>query len=47
VTTVPEAVRMGAGLIVLGRAVTAAPDPAAALAAARAEAREAAATARP
>jgi len=37
VATVGEAVRLGAGLLVLGRAVTAAPDPAAALAACRAE----------
>src|SRR5262249_30392982 len=47
VTTVSEAVRLGASLVVLGRAVTAAPDPAAALAAARAEARSIASTARP
>lgn len=38
VTTVADAVRLGAGLLVLGRAVTGAADPAAALAAARAEA---------
>jgi orotidine-5'-phosphate decarboxylase len=38
VTTVAEAVRFGAAMLVLGRAVTAAPDPAAALVAARAEA---------
>ena len=37
VTTVTEAVRMGSSLLVLGRAITAARDPAAALAAARAE----------
>ncbi len=37
VTTVAEAVRLGADLLVLGRAITAAADPAAALAAARAE----------
>jgi orotidine-5'-phosphate decarboxylase len=37
VATVGEAVRLGAGLLVLGRAVTAASDPAAALAACRAE----------
>ena len=37
VSTITDAVRDGAGLIVLGRAVTAAPDPAAALAAARRE----------
>ncbi|MEO5988409.1 MAG: orotidine-5'-phosphate decarboxylase [Candidatus Eisenbacteria bacterium] len=37
VATVESAVRDGAGLLVLGRAVTAAPDPRAALAAARAE----------
>jgi orotidine-5'-phosphate decarboxylase len=37
VTTVAEAVRLGAGMLVLGRAITAAADPAAALAAARAE----------
>jgi len=37
VTTVAEAVRMGSGMLVLGRAVTGAADPAAALAAARAE----------
>ena len=37
VTTVSEAVRMGSGMLVLGRAITAAPDPAAALAVARAE----------
>jgi len=37
VATVGEAVRLGAGLLVLGRAVTAAQDPAAALAACRAE----------
>ncbi len=47
VTTVSEAVRLGASLIVLGRAVTAAPDPRAALAAARAEARSVAPAARP
>jgi orotidine-5'-phosphate decarboxylase len=43
VTTVTEAVRLGAGILVLGRAITAAPDPAAALRAARAQAAEAAA----
>ncbi len=37
VTTIAEAVRMGSGMLVLGRAVTGADDPAAALAAARAE----------
>ena len=37
VTTVAEAVRLGSSMLVLGRAVTAAADPAAALAAARAE----------
>ena len=37
VTTVAEAVRMGSSMLVLGRAVTGAADPAAALAAARAE----------
>ena len=37
VSTITDAVREGASLIVLGRAVTAAPDPAAALAAARRE----------
>lgn len=37
VTTVAEAVRLGSGLLVLGRAITAASDPGAALAAARAE----------
>jgi orotidine-5'-phosphate decarboxylase len=37
VTTVAEAVRLGSSLLVLGRAITAARDPAAALAAARAE----------
>jgi orotidine-5'-phosphate decarboxylase len=42
VTTVGEAVRLGAGVLVLGRAVTAAADPAAALAQARAEAAAAA-----
>ena len=47
VTTVAEAVRLGASLLVLGRAVTAAPDPGAALAQARAEADGAAAAARP
>ncbi len=45
VATVAEAVRRGAGLLVLGRAVTAAADPAAALAACRAE-RDAALAAR-
>jgi orotidine-5'-phosphate decarboxylase len=43
VTTVAEAVRLGSGMLVLGRAVTAASDPAAALAAARAERDQAAA----
>jgi len=47
VTTVAEAVRLGAGVVVLGRAVTGAADPAAALAEARAEARGAAAALRP
>ena len=47
VTTLTEAVRLGAGLLVLGRAVTAAQDPAEALARARTELHEAAATARP
>ncbi len=47
VTTVGEAVRLGAGMLVLGRAVTAAADPAAALARARAEAAAAAPAARP
>jgi orotidine-5'-phosphate decarboxylase len=37
VTTVADAVRLGSSMLVLGRAITAAPDPAAALAAARAE----------
>jgi len=37
VTTVAEAVRLGANLLVLGRAITSAADPAAALVAARAE----------
>lgn len=41
VTTVAEAVRLGSGMLVLGRAITAADDPAAALAAARAERDEA------
>ena len=41
VATVAEAVRLGSNMLVLGRAVTAAPDPAAALAAARAECLEA------
>ncbi len=41
VATITEAVRLGAGLLVLGRAVTAAADPRAALAAARAECRAA------
>ena len=41
VTTVAEAVRLGSNMLVLGRAVTATADPAAALAAARAECREA------
>lgn len=41
VATVTEAVRLGAGMLVLGRAITAAADPAAALEAARAEVREA------
>lgn len=39
VTTIGEAVRLGAGLLVLGRAITAAPDPRVALEAARAECR--------
>ena len=43
VATVAEAVRQGAGMIVLGRAVTSALDPRAALAAARRECNEAAA----
>jgi len=43
VTTVADAVRMGSSMLVLGRAITAAHDPAAALAAARAE-RDAAAS---
>ena len=47
VTTVADAVRLGAGILVLGRAVTAAPDPAAALAHARVEAHGAATAARP
>jgi orotidine-5'-phosphate decarboxylase len=46
VSTITDAVRDGAGLIVLGRAVTAASDPAAALAAARRE-RDAALADRP
>jgi len=37
VATVESAVRDGASLLVLGRAITGAPDPAAALAAAREE----------
>ena len=37
VATVGEAVALGSSLLVLGRAITGAPDPAAALAAARAE----------
>lgn len=37
VTTIAEAVRLGSGMVVLGRAITAAPDPAPALVAARAE----------
>jgi len=37
VATITEAVRLGSSLLVLGRAVTAAPDPVAALVAARAE----------
>jgi len=37
VTTVAEAVRLGSGMLVLGRAITSAEDPGAALAAARAE----------
>jgi orotidine-5'-phosphate decarboxylase len=41
VTTIGEAVRLGASLLVLGRPVTAAPDPCAALEAARAERDEA------
>ena len=47
VTTVSEAVRLGASLVVLGRAVTTAPDPAAALAEARAEVRNVAPAVRP
>ena len=47
VATVAEAVRLGAGMLVLGRAVTGASDPASALAEARAEAHGAAAAARP
>jgi len=43
VATIEEAVRLGAGLLVIGRAVTAAADPRAALEAARAERDEAAA----
>lgn len=46
VATVAEAVRAGAGVLVLGRAVTAAPDPRAALVAVRAE-RDAAVAGRP
>ena len=46
VATVADAVRAGAGLLVLGRAVTAAADPAAALAACRAERDQAVAAAR-
>jgi len=42
VTTVSEAVRLGASILVLGRAITAAADPAEALERARAECREAA-----
>jgi orotidine-5'-phosphate decarboxylase len=42
VTTVSEAVRLGSDVLVLGRAVTAAPDPAAALETARDEVRQAA-----
>ncbi len=45
VTTVAEAVRLGAGLLVLGRAVTGAANPAEALTRARAEADGAAARA--
>ena len=41
VTTVTEAVRLGSGMLVLGRAITGAADPAAALFAARAERDEA------
>jgi orotidine-5'-phosphate decarboxylase len=37
VTTITEAVRLGSGMLVLGRAITSSPDPGAALAAARAE----------
>jgi orotidine-5'-phosphate decarboxylase len=37
VTTIAEAVRLGSGMLVLGRAITGSPDPHAALAAARAE----------
>lgn len=47
VTTVAEAVQLGSSLLVLGRAITAAPDPRAALEAARAECRAAAALVRP
>jgi orotidine-5'-phosphate decarboxylase len=47
VTTVAEAVRLGSGMLVLGRAITAAADPAVALAAARAERDAAAAAAAP
>jgi orotidine-5'-phosphate decarboxylase len=47
VTTVADAVRLGAGLLVLGRAVTADPDPAAALARARTELHVAVAATRP
>jgi orotidine-5'-phosphate decarboxylase len=42
VTTVPEAVRLGASLLVIGRPITAAADPRAALEQARAECRQAA-----
>ena len=45
IATVAEAVRLGAGLLVLGRAVTAAVNPAAALEAVRREARQAAGSA--
>ena len=47
VTTVAEAVRLGDNVLVLGRAVTAAQDPGAALASARAEASGSTAPARP
>jgi len=47
VTTVADAVRLGSSMLVLGRAITAAHDPAAALAAARAERDAASAEAAP